>query len=69
VRRETTCEQCGDGFPMGIQVAAGGEVRVQHAFQEGEGPGELGRLGEVGELLPGVSAIMKLSSEGCAAIT
>jgi hypothetical protein len=37
-----------DGFhaarcgPMGIQIAAGGEVRVQHAFEEGEDPGQPG---------------------------
>jgi hypothetical protein len=38
---------------MGIQVIAGAEVRVKHTFQESEGPGEPGCLGEVGELPPG----------------
>jgi hypothetical protein len=39
--------------PMGIQVAARREVRVQHTFQESEGPGEPGCSGEIGELLAG----------------
>jgi hypothetical protein len=54
VRREKPRrQQCSDGGPMGTQVAAGGKIRVQRAFQEREGPGEPGCLGEIGELLPG----------------
>jgi hypothetical protein len=38
---------------MGVQVVRSGEVRVQHPFQEGEGPGAPGGPGQVGELLRG----------------
>jgi hypothetical protein len=38
---------------MDIRVTAGGKVRTQHAFQEGEGADEPGYLCEIGELPTG----------------
>ena len=48
-------EQYGDSSPIGVQIAAGGEVRVKQAFQESEGPGEpavLARSANCRELRP-----------------
>ena len=46
-------EQPGDGGPVGIQVTAGGEVRLHQALKESEGPREPGCPREIGELKPG----------------
>ncbi len=53
VPRKPRCQQRADDDPVGVQVTAGGEVRVKHTFQESKGPCEPGCLGEIGELPPG----------------